>query len=107
MGQKTTAPAVCETTGAALQPYENAPHGLIMRKDNHAPRNTQQRRIYSLLSDGRARSTVEISIALHLCDPRAVIRDLRRKGVGISDEWRRTADGKRYKVYFMRKEVGL
>lgn len=64
----------------------------------------QQARVYRLLSDGHPRSTADISIALRMADPRAVIRDLRHRGVPISDTWCADAySPRRYKRYFIRK----
>lgn len=46
-------------------------------------------------------SAADISKALHLSDPRSHIRELRNKGFAISDEWRKSEYGSRYKVYFI------
>lgn len=43
----------------------------------------------------------DISAALRLSDPRALIRDLRHKGIAISDEWVKAVHGSRYKRYFV------
>ena len=47
-------------------------------------------------------SNIEMSSRLWLADPRSVIRNLRDKGLPIEDEWRKTSNGNRYKVYFLR-----
>lgn len=62
----------------------------------------KQRKVYSILSNGRKHSAADISILTHFSDPRAIIRDLRVKGLQILDEWRVNAekDG-RYKVYYL------
>ena len=65
----------------------------------------RQRRVINLLSDGKHYSVADISVALHLSDPRSVIRNLREKGYLISDEWCDAVHGGRYKKYFLRKEV--
>lgn len=64
-----------------------------------------QKRILRLLSDGVPRTVADISIALRLSDPRSVIRDLRHKGVAISDVWCPSVHGGRFKRYFIRKGV--
>lgn len=48
---------------------------------------------------------MELSHALKISDPRSTIRDLRNSGISVGDVWCKTADGKRYKRYFIRKEV--
>ena len=60
-----------------------------------------QKRVYDLLSDGVHRSAADITNALGLSDPRSVIRDLRDKGVPISDEWCDAVHGGRFKRYFI------
>ena len=71
--------------------------GVIPRLSYH------QKRIYNLLSDGIPRSAADITISLRMSDPRSVIRDLRHKGVPISDEWCKGVHGGRFKRYFVRK----
>ncbi len=61
----------------------------------------QERKLFNLLKEGNKYSVAEISKRLWLNDPRSVIRYLRNKGVPVQDEWRTSADGKRYKVYFL------
>lgn len=60
-----------------------------------------QQRVYNLLLSGGFYSAADISIALRLSDPRSAIRDLRHKGVPISDEWCEGEHGRRYKRYFV------
>lgn len=62
----------------------------------------QERKLFNLLREGSKYSVPEISQRLWLADPRSVIRCLRNKGLPIEDEWRKTNDGKRYKVFFVR-----
>lgn len=62
----------------------------------------QERKLFNLLREGNKYSVPEISQRLWLADPRSVIRCLRNKGLPIEDEWRKTNDGKRYKVFFLR-----
>ena len=58
-------------------------------KDNAFSENLPHRqgKVYRLLLDGVPRSAADITIALHLSDPRSAIRDLRKRGVPIADEW--------------------
>ena len=65
-----------------------------------------QRRVLNLLSDGVPRSAADISIELHMSDPRSTIRELRAKGVLIADVWCNSCHGGRFKRYFIRKEAG-
>lgn len=78
-------------------------------KDNNFPAKLSfhQKRVYDLLSDGVHRSAADITNALGLSDPRSIIRDLRDKGVPISDEWRDAVHGGRFKRYFVRKDNTL
>ena len=65
----------------------------------------QQFRVFSLLSAGIPRSSAEISTELKLCDPRGLIRDLRKQGVAVSDFWVTETYGRHFKRYFIRKEA--
>ena len=73
----------------------------------HCCKNSQislafhQRRVFNLLSDGIPRTIAVISADLRLSDPRSVIRDLRHKGVVVSDFWGKSEHGSRYKRYFI------
>lgn len=73
----------------------------------HCCKNSQislafhQRRVFNLLSDGIPRTIADISADLRLSDPRSVIRDLRHKGVVVSDFWVKSEHGSRYKRYFI------
>jgi len=60
----------------------------------------QQRKVMASLMKGKPLSVAEMAATLWLCDPRAVIRELRAKGYPILDQWRRTETA-RYKVYFI------
>ena len=51
--------------------------GVTVRE---ADLSAQRRLVYRLLSDGKPRSSADIAAELHLCDPRAIIRDLRNAG---------------------------
>lgn len=62
----------------------------------------EQRKIYDLLAGGAKLSVADISTVTRYCDPRSIIRNMRKKGVKISDEWRQGFKGiKRHKVYFL------
>ena len=78
-------------------------------KNNNFPvkLSFHQKRVYDLLSDGVHRSAADITNALGLSDPRSIIRDLRDKGVPISDEWCDAVHGGRFKRYFVRKDNTL
>lgn len=60
-----------------------------------------QAKVYRLLCGGGKYSAADISVRLHLCDPRGHISALRTKGINIHDEWREDKYGVRYKVYFL------
>ena len=62
-----------------------------------------QRRVFNLLSDGIPRTIADISADLRLSDPRSVIRDLRHKGVVVSDFWVKSEHGSRFKRYFIKR----
>ena len=62
-----------------------------------------QRRVFNLLSDGVPRTVADISADLRLSDPRSVIRDLRHKGVAVSDFWVKPEYGSRFKRYFIKR----
>ena len=68
-------------------------------------RGFHHKRVLSLLQRGEKLSAADITVALHVSDPRSHIRDLRAKGVIISDEWVTAEHGGRFKRYFIRKEV--
>lgn len=63
-------------------------------------------RVFLHLQHAGDSSTLELSRALNLTDPRSTIRDLRKAGIAVGDVWCTTTDGVRYKRYFVRKEVG-
>lgn len=58
------------------------------------------RKVYNLLCNGK-HTVTDITIKTGFGDPRSYIRDLREKGVNVLDEWRKTSDGVRYKVYYI------
>lgn len=83
---------------------EHAGATFFKRKGNKNLSYHQQR-VYNLLMSGGQYSTADISVALHLSDPRSVIRDLRNYGAPVSDVWCTSTFGRRFKRYFVRKEV--
>ena len=64
--------------------------------------NEQAARLYRLLSNGRKFGVIDIMEQMRIADPRAVVRTLRKMGVEVCGEWRK-ANGKRYKVYWIRR----
>lgn len=60
----------------------------------------RRQRLFELLCSGR-NSVADICRKTGYSDPRGHIRALRNAGVKILDEWRKTADGVRYKVYWI------
>lgn len=63
-----------------------------------------QRLVYGLFARGGKYSAADISISLHLSDPRGHIAELRTKGIAILDEWRTSEHGTRYKVYYLKHQ---
>lgn len=60
--------------------------------------------VYGLFARGGKYSAADVSIRLHLSDPRGHISKLRAKGIAVLDEWRKSEHGTRYKVYFLKQE---
>lgn len=60
----------------------------------------KQARVYKLLTSGSRYTVIDIALKAHVGDPRSVIRDLRKSGVVVSDEW---VDGSesRYKRFWI------
>lgn len=75
---------------------------LCFCKDKIFSLPRQERRVYSLLSDGVPRSVADISRDLKLSDPRGIIRDLRKRGYCIYDVWVKSEFGNRFKRYFIK-----
>ena len=72
-------------------------------KNSHISLAFHQRLVFNLLSDGVPRTVADISADLRLSDPRSVIRDLRHKGVVVSDFWVKSEYGSRFKRYFIKR----
>lgn len=64
----------------------------------------RQRRVMCLLSDGQKHSVIGIMQSLNIADPRSTIRDLRKMGIVVHDEWRDTIEGNRFKMYWIDKQ---
>lgn len=47
----------------------------------------KQTKVYKLLTSGSRYTVVDIALKAHVGDPRSVIRNLRKQGVIVSDEW--------------------
>lgn len=63
-------------------------------------------RVLNFLNQGGRYSAADISIGLHLSDPRSVIKRLRDVGIPIADEWCKcTQSNGRYKKYFIGKTL--
>jgi len=70
--------------------------------DKQEPKlSAHQGTIYNILSRGGKYSVADLSVYTHFSDPRSHIRNMREKGVPVRDEWRTTATGARYKVYYI------
>lgn len=65
---------------------------------------TRQKRLIALLKSGSKHSVIDIANALHIGDPRSDIRDLRRMGIVVNDEWVTSAYGNRYKLFWIGRD---
>lgn len=64
----------------------------------------RQTRLINLLRDGGKYSAIDISIRLHIGDARSEIRNLRKMGIAVCDEWKPGKDGEnRYKLYWIER----
>lgn len=86
------------TTQKRPQAAANPVGGIVAHFDT----NDQAERLYRLLSSGGKYGSTDITDRLRLADPRSVVRRLRKMGVEVCDEWRK-ANGKRYKVYWIKR----
>lgn len=50
-------------------------------------RNDKQARVLELLQGGSRWTVIDIAIKAKIGDPRSIIRNLRKQGVIVSDEW--------------------
>lgn len=74
-----------------------------MKQNSPQPLTQRQAALVTLLSNGGVYSVVDIIHALPIGDPRSEIRNLRDKGVNVSDVWAQSAHGQRYKLYFIKQ----
>lgn len=95
-------PCALEAKGA-LPPTGNNVNPLHHKDNIKLPRI--QRLVYNLLLSGGKYSVADISISLHLSDPRSHIAELRKKGITIYDEWLTSEFNNRYKRYWIREGV--
>ncbi len=65
----------------------------------------QQNRIFEILKNGR-NTVADLVMKTGYSDPRGHIKALRDKGISVSDEWLKSRDGVRYKVYFIKSMEG-
>lgn len=61
----------------------------------------RRQRLFQILFAGK-NSVADICKKTGYSDPRGHIRALRNAGINVLDEWRKTADGVRYKVYWIK-----
>ena len=62
--------------------------------------------ILRVLEDGRPHSVADITKRTGSSDPRAHIRHVRKAGIPIADYWSKTAEGGRFKYYFLQHGPG-
>jgi hypothetical protein len=69
------------------------------------PKKSQKQRVRELFSKYTQLTIAEINKHLNfeVNHPVCIIRDLRKAGVDIRDDWRKSASGTRYKVYWVNK----
>lgn len=63
----------------------------------------KQARVYKLLISGSRYTVIDIALRTHVGDPRSVIRDLRKMGIVVSDEWIE-GNSSRYKRFWIKPE---
>lgn len=62
--------------------------------------------ILAILEDGRPHSVTDLTGQTGSSDPRGHIRRLRKAGIPIADYWDTTAEGNRFKHYFLQHGPG-
>lgn len=70
-----------------------------LTSDESIPMTARQEKIRMLLASGK-RTVSDLTFATGFCDPRSYIRDLRKKGVNVMDEWV-ISNGVRFKRYWI------
>ena len=64
--------------------------------------NWAMRRVLALLMTGKRYTSLQLGKLVGTADSRAVIRDLRARGIKITDKWTPgTKDKQRYKLYWI------
>lgn len=99
--QKQT-PEVQETQQGQNQSLELS---ILHHNENKVTKKLSplQQKVYDLLLTGKFR-TVEISLRLHIADPRRVIKCLRDAGIAVSDVWDKSERyNAQFKRYFIQK----
>lgn len=71
-----------------------------VRKNRLNKSANKQTRAILLLSDGYKHTAMELSFRCNIGDPRSVIRDIRKRGIVVRDEWVND-DGSRFKRYWI------
>lgn len=59
----------------------------MLRKGVESMKKDQQQRVLELLQSGGHFSVIDIAVKAHVVDPRSVIRNLRKQGITVYDEW--------------------
>lgn len=62
---------------------------------------SNKKRILQVLEKGGKYGTIDFVKLAHVCDPHKEITRLLQDGHNIQSEWRKTKNGKRYKVWFI------
>lgn len=103
MNNQKQAPEVQEAQQGQNQSIE--PSMLYRHNENKVTKKLSplQQKVYDLLLTGQFR-TVEISLRLHIADPRRVIKCLRDAGIAVSDVWDKSERyNAQFKRYFIRR----
>lgn len=75
---------------------------LVQYKGKQISLTPLQYKLFSMLSDGRKHSSVELMRLMSISDPRSEVRYLRKYGIEVSDEWHTHPQlGTRYKRYYI------
>ncbi len=90
-----------------MKENENRPIGIVsersdisFRENKDIPKlSNRQKNVLNLLRSGK-HSAADISIILGYSDPRSYVRELRRRGIIVCDEWVQNEDT-RYKRYWI------
>lgn len=84
--------------------YTNQPSLFDQPREQARALTPRQTRLINLLRDGGKYSAIDISIRLRIGDARSEIRNLRKMGIAVCDEWVPGKDGEnRYKLYWIER----